>query len=343
MPDKIGRRVEPALRFNGKNVSSQLTQYLHSVTFVDILSGSSDSVRIDLYDVDMKWLTSWYPTKGDRIEGGIIFRDWDKTGEKEAKSYGKFILDSIRFSGGPLKCEFNGLAIPEDRSFKTRDRTQTWEQVTLSGIAGEIASRYGLSLTYDAEDYPIESIEQTYRTDSDFLYSTVKKYGLKMKVYNLSIAIFDGGSLEAAAAVDTIDRKDFEDDDWEYADELEGTYTGATISYKTDAEDSEDKEIRIEVGVVDGPKSRALNLNQKAADLHEAECLAKAKVNEANEKMTTIRGTLYGHNLLYSGQCVKITGMGKANGKYCIDKVTTTISSSGSKQKLEMHKCYRRL
>lgn len=342
MPE-IGRRAEPVLRFNGKNVTKKLARYLHSVTFTDVLSGSSDSISVDLYDVDMIWLTDWYPTKGDRIEGGILFRDWEKKGSLTSKAYGKFVLDSIRFSGGPLKCSFGGLAIPEDRSFKTRERTQTWEYVSLSEIADEIASRYDLKLMYDAEDFFIESIEQTYRTDSDFLYSTVKSYGLKMKVYNFAIVIFDGNTLESMPVVAKLNRKDFEDDDWDYADELEGTYTGATISYKTDEEDGKSSEIRLEVGNTDGDHARVLNINQQCADYWEAECKARAKVNEANEKMTTIKCSLWRHELLYSGQCVKVEGLGRANGKYCIDKVTTTISASGTKQKLEMHKCYRRL
>jgi len=343
MADSIGRRVTPALRFNGKNVTKRLENYMHSVTFTDVASGSSDSISIDLYDVDMKWLTNWYPTKGDRIEGAIVFRDWEKKGILELKSYGMFILDSIRFSGGPLSCTFGALAIPEDQSFKTRERTQTWEYVSLAGIAGDIASRYGLDLIYSGPDYMIESMEQTNRSDSDFLYSTVKSYGLKMKVYNMSIVIFDGGAVESGPVVARLSRKDFEGDDWEFDDELEGTYTGATIMYKTDAEEDEEEEIRIAVGNCSGSKSRVLNLNERCSDYWEAECKACAKVNEANEKMTTIKGTLYGHNLLFSTQCVKVTGMGHANGKYCIDKVTTTISSSGTKQRIEMHKCYRRL
>ena len=338
-----GRKVEAFLRFNGHAVTKRLKNYLHSVQFTDVASGSSDSISVDLYDIDLVWLTDWYPTKGDHIDGGIVFFDWERQGDREPKSYGMFILDSIKFSGGPLKCSVGGLAIPEDQSFKTRERTQTWEEISISGIAGEIASRYGLSLMYNAPDFTIKSLEQSNRSDSDFLYSLVKDYGLKMKVYNFAIVIFDAGAMESLPPVATIDRTDFDGDNWDYEDELEGTYTGAKIQYKTDAEESEEKEIVLEVGNCSGAHSRVLNINEKCDDLAEAEWKAKAKVNEANEKMTKITGTVYGFNLLYSSQCVKITGLGKANGKYYIDKATTTGSGSGTKQKLEMHKCYRRL
>lgn len=71
---------------------------------------------------------------------------------------------------------------------------------------------------------------------------------------------------------------------------------------------------------------------------------AKAQVNEANESMTKLSGTLWGYPELASGVTVMVTGMGKASGKYYVEKVSTSISGSGgTKQSVEMHKCYRRL
>lgn len=184
-----GRRVVTTLQFNGHDISEKLQPYLIGVTFTDVAAGSSDAISIDLYDADMQWIKDWYPTKGDVITGGAIFKDWNYVGERLKLTYGRFILDSIKFSGGPLRCTFGGLAIPQDRSFKTRQRTKTWEGVTLSQIGKEIAGRYGLTCVYNAGDINIESLEQTDKTDSDFLASTVKDYGLKMKVYNKKIVI----------------------------------------------------------------------------------------------------------------------------------------------------------
>lgn len=338
-----GRRVVTTLQFNGHDISEKLQPYLIGVTFTDVAAGSSDSISIDLYDADMQWIKDWYPTKGDVITGGAIFKDWNYVGERLKLTYGRFILDSIKFSGGPLRCTFGGLAIPHDRSFKTRQRTKTWEGVTLSQIGKEIAGRYGLTCVYNAGDINIESLEQTDKTDSDFLASTVKDYGLKMKVYNKKIVIFDAGRLEAKSPVCTITRKDFIGDGWSYDDELEGTYTGAIIAYKSDK--SSKDEIKLSVGNADesSPKSRVLYINSKCDSHAEADTKARQKVNEANETMTKLSGTIWTHQVLTSGQTVQVKGMGKASGKYYIDKITTSISDGGTKQKVDMHKCYKRL
>ena len=337
----IGRRIQPTLMFNGYNVSEQLKPYLSSIKMTDVVSGSSDSISIDMYNAGMIWLTDWYPTKGDEIRGGLIFHDWMQEGKPEHLNLGTFILDSIKFSGGPLSCSFGGLAIPQDQSFKTRQRTKTWENVTLEEIGTEISGRYGLECLYDARYITIDSLEQTDKTDSDFLYSTVKEYGLKMKAYNRRIVIFDMGNLEAMEPVTTIHRTDWIDDGWDYEDALEGTYTGAIVKYKGDGSD----EIRTTVGNADedSPHTRVLYVNKKCDSEADAVDKGKAEVNTANESATKLSGSIWGKPEVVSGVTVMITDLGTANGKYLVDKVTTDVSDSGIKQTVEMHKCYKRL
>lgn len=343
MADNIaGRFVSINLAFNGKKVDKALREYIESVKFTDVSSGSSDSISIEMNNRDLIWLSKWYPTKGDIIQGGVTFERWLKETENIKINYGTFILDSIKFSGSPSVCEFGGLAIPQDQSFKTRQRTKTWERVSLSQIGSEIAGRYGLSFSYNAKTVNIDSLEQTDKTDSDFLYNTVKDYGLKMKVYNKKIVIFDAGRMEAKAPVYTIKREDWVDDGWSYDDELEGTYTGAIIKYKSDGKKDE---IKVTVGNAneDSPKARVLYINTKCDSRAEAIDKASAKVNEANESMTKLSGTIWGKPKIASGITVNVEGLGVANGKYYIDKVTTSISSGATKQDVTMHKCYKRL
>ena len=121
------RKAVPSLSFNGQNVSTKLADYLESVSCEDVASGSSDSIDITLHNIDMKWMNQWYPTKGDRISGSITFQDWNKDGEHLKLDCGTFILDEVKFSGGPLKVSLGGVAIPANESFKVRERTKTWK------------------------------------------------------------------------------------------------------------------------------------------------------------------------------------------------------------------------
>lgn len=336
------RKAVPSLSFNGKNVSTKLADYLESVSCEDVASGSSDSIDITLQNIDMKWMNQWYPTKGDKISGTVTFQDWNKDGENLKLDCGTFILDEVKFSGGPLKVSLGGVAIPANESFKVRERTKTWKNVTIKNIANEIAKRYGLSLSYSGPTITIASIEQSDKTDSAFLYDLCKKYGLSMKVFNNKIVIYDQTQQEKKAASATITRDSFIDDEWEYTDSIEGTYTGARISYKS-GEDDEEISVYLGLKAENAAGSRVLNITEVADDYDTAYYMAAAQVNQSNEQATTISGKIWPNPKICAGICVTISGMGKANGKYFVDKSTVEVSDSRTTQSVELHKCQTRL
>lgn len=336
------RKAVPSLSFNGKNVSTKLADYLESVSCEDVASGSSDSIDITLQNIDMKWMNQWYPTKGDKISGTVTFQDWNKDGENLKLDCGTFILDEVKFSGGPLKVSLGGVAIPANESFKVRERTKTWKNVTIKNIANEIAKRYGLSLSYSGPTITIASIEQSDKTDSAFLYDLCKKYGLSMKVFNNKIVIYDQTQQEKKAASATITRDSFIDDEWEYTDSIEGTYTGAMISYKS-GEDNEEISVYLGLKAENAAGSRVLNITEVADDYDAAYYMAAAQVNQSNEQATTISGKIWPNPKICAGICVTISGMGKANGKYFVDKSTVEVSDSRTTQSVELHKCQTRL
>lgn len=336
------RKAVPSLSFNGKNVSTKLADYLESVSCEDVASGSSDSIDITLQNIDMKWMNQWYPTKGDKISGTVTFQDWNKDGENLKLDCGTFILDEVKFSGGPLKVSLGGVAIPANESFKVRERTKTWKNVTIKNIANEIAKRYGLSLSYSGPTITIASIEQSDKTDSAFLYDLCKKYGLSMKVFNNKIVIYDQTQQEKKAASATITRDSFIDDEWEYTDSIEGTYTGARISYKS-GEDNEEISVYLGLKAENAAGSRVLNITEVADDYDAAYYMAAAQVNQSNEQATTISGKIWPNPKICAGICVTISGMGKANGKYFVDKSTVEVSDSRTTHSVELHKCQTRL
>ena len=57
------RRAVPSVKFNGNNVSTSLAPYLKSLEYSDVACGSSDSLTLNLQNVDMKWLNGWYPKR----------------------------------------------------------------------------------------------------------------------------------------------------------------------------------------------------------------------------------------------------------------------------------------
>ncbi|MCD8348805.1 MAG: hypothetical protein LUD16_12875 [Lachnospiraceae bacterium] len=210
------RRAVPSLTFNGTNVDTKLAPYLESVSYTDVASGSSDSIDIQVQNIDFKWLDSWYPVKGDKIKGSIKFKNWKSAGSDLKLSCGTFILDEISFTGGPLRLKMSALSTPADESFKSRERTQTWKKVTIQQIAQTIASRYSLSLSYSGSSITIDALEQSDETDSAFLYSLCEDYGLSMKVYNEKLVIYDQTTKETEGAIAVLRRKSFVGDEWTY-------------------------------------------------------------------------------------------------------------------------------
>lgn len=336
------RKAEAAFKFNGKNVTKQLKPYLKSVAYTDVASGDSDQLDLNLQNIGAEWLGKWYPTKGDKVVGSLIFYNWTKAGTEKALPLGVFTMDDISFTGGPMSAKFGCVAVPNSESFRVRERTKTWENITVQGIAKEIASRYKLDLRYSGESITIKSLEQSDQTDCAFLYKVCEDYGLSMKVYAGAIVIYSQTEMEKKKSVATLNRQSFVDDNWTFNDTLAGIYTGARISYKSS---NSDEEISVYLGLKaeNASGSRVLKISETADSLNDAYYKAAARVNKSNQEATTISGKIFPNPKICAGVCVTISGMGKANGKYFVDKSKLEIGESGTSQDIEMHKCQKRL
>ena len=315
--DRI-RQARAKITYNGQDITTSLETRTGSFTYTDPDSGESDSCSLTVYDPDDKWLGGMFPNKGDKLSAQIAVQDWKFQGDNRALDCGIFVIDDPSFSFPPMQVAFKGVSQPADTDFTERERTQTWENVTVQNMASEIAGRYGLALQYTADEVKIDSLEQSGATDSAFLKSTCDKYGLGLKIYSQRIVIFDKQTYKDKPAVLTIDKGEMTGGS--FTDTLAGTYTGGKMKYKA-AKDGKDLEAQV------GTDKRLLSVNGKADSQADAEKQIKAAVNKANEDATKMTVRIPGNPNICSTQCVNITGLGKANGKYYVRKVTHTIGS----------------
>jgi phage protein D len=314
------RKVSVSIQYNGKNITAKLAEFLSKFSYTDVASGESDSISINLHNIDKRWLKNWIPSKGDQMIAKIHTKNWNKEGDKKTFKCGSFTIDDYGFKGRPLTATIGAVSIPAMESFKTTERTKTWESITIESVAKEIAKRARISLYYEAKSVKINSLEQSKQTDSAFLYSICESYGLAMKVYSNKIILFDEETYESKKSVVTIKETDMIS--WSYQTTLTKTYTGAEISY-TDA--STEKDINVKVG--SGSDNRILKLNQKCDSIQDAELKANAAVNSANKKMTTMKITIKANTKIVASSNVTIKGLGKLDGKYAVDKVVHNIGS----------------
>lgn len=186
-------------------------------------------------------------------------------------------MDDFSFSGGPpIRLSLEGLALPADSSFKTTQRTLTYEDATLQEIGQEIAGRAGITLFYEADTISIKRIEQTNQSDCEFYNKLVTDYGLVLKIYDNRLVVFSEAQYEAKAAKLTLTEADFEPG-WSWDTTLEGTYTGIKYQY-TNAD--QNKTFTVEAG----GGNRIKTSNTAADNLSEAITIALAELNTANSR-----------------------------------------------------------
>lgn len=341
------RSAEADLYFNGHSVKDTLKDIKQEFTYDDVASGSSDTVSLTLFNSDLRFLNGWLPKKGDRIVAKILLHHWNSEYDEKKMDCGDFLLDEMNMTGGPLIANLGGISLPTDTSIKRTNRTRTWKSTSVKGIGAAIASRYKLAFMYDGPDHAVESIEQTDRSDSDFLYELAKKYGVGMKIYKNRIVMYGKNEYEVHKPTLTLSRSSFVGDSWDWTDTIEGTYTGGRCSYKqTDnkKKNKVDREFSVYCPVTGtkgekDPSARTLKLSEQAANLADAIHLISAGVNNENEKATILEGDIWPDVRMVSGIMVKVDGtLGKAAGNYFVEEVKTTINGSGTKMHVKMHR-----
>lgn len=310
------RRTELSVAYQGKNISEEIKTYVENFSYTDKATDESDRISLILKNIDARWLDSWMPEKEDKMDASLIRYE---NGATEALVCGTFLIDELSFQGSPLICTIQAVSAPISSSFKSTKKKNTWNHITLKDLAAEIASNAGVSLIYDSQrTVSLSSIEQEKQTDAEFLQQLCKNYGFNRKVYSEKIILYDEEEYEKKPAVAEISQKDMQS--WSYRTEIEGSYTGAKMSY-TDPENGKTYEASV------GGGERILELSGKADSEADAKLQAEAQLKEANRNMTTLQFTLKVPIFLTAASTVNITGLGKISGKYFLNTVKHSLSS----------------
>lgn len=305
----------------GTGVSEEIAPLVESLTYTDNAADNSDSIDIILDAQDGKWTRDWLPDKGATLRPRIRGFDWEAPGDNRVIECGLFVLDDVSFSDAPTTLQLGGVSKPSDSDFSELEREVIWKNTSIKRIGETIAARYGLSFSYDADDYDIECDEQD-GTDSSYYNNLCKNYGLILKVYSKRLWVYDREQYKAKRAVKTFHRTEIRPGSFGYSTTLSGTYTGGYFNY-TDA----DKDIDIVCSVGGGTHTKSVN--RRATSVHDASVQLCAELNAANHGTVKLRFGVDGEWLVSAGNCIEISGYGKLDGKYFVDKVTHKVSKSG--------------
>lgn len=323
------RRTGLEVSYNGNNVTAVLSEQIEGFTYTDVASGELDTLSILFSEINYKWMETWFPQEGDYLRADIQVKDWNAQGDNRKLTCGKFMIDDFTFQGPPDVYTLSGISCPIHTDFASTAKSKTWSKTTTRNIASALSKAAGISLFYDAESYTIEKMEQYNETDMVFLFRLCEDYNLAMKIYNSKLVIFSELSYEKKPAIGSIDKT--ECDSYLLNGTLVGKYHGVLMKYTTAKTNK-----TFTYQYMESKGERILKINEKADSLANAEIKAKAKLRKKNKDARTIRLTLKGDIKYLAGSCFMITGFGKFNGKYYIDKAVHTLRD-GYTVNLQMH------
>ncbi len=327
------RKSYISVKYNGKDISKTITDYIEGFQYTDNASGTADTVTLKLNNRSGRWLGRWLPGRKDYMEVAIHLANWRREGDNRKYNCGLFMVDDLSFSGWPETASVGGISTPISTDFNVTEKSRTWKKTTVRGILEKVAEDAGVALCFSGEDYPIEELEQSGETNQAFSFKLCSSYNLAMKLYNKKIVVFEQTEYEKKKAALTIEKGQCQK--YSIKKKMTNAYDGVSISY-TDA--NSDKTLSYEFMLNQG--SRILKMNESAESLQDAEIKAKAKLLEHNRSCQTVTVKVKGDTKYISSKCCNLSGFGKLDGKYYIDTVQHEKNpGSGYTCTLELHKC----
>ena len=93
------RQASVVVKYNDKDITKTITDYIEGFSYVDNASGSADTVTLKLNNRSGKWSGSWIPVQGDSVKTIIKLTNWNKEGDNRKFDCGYFLIDDLSFSG----------------------------------------------------------------------------------------------------------------------------------------------------------------------------------------------------------------------------------------------------
>lgn len=322
--DNLMRRVYPTLIYKEKDISEDLQPYLLSVTSTDNLEGELDSIKISVLNQDNKFLDpKWSPEKKEILTFGIKTLNWENELEGFMQSnIGTYYIDEKTFD--KKIATWKGISAPLNS--KNEKNSKTWETVSMKRLGEEFANKYNLEFQYlvSGEITLIDLIQEN-ETDFSFLNKIAKEEGIKLKITNKKLVLFDEKEFQNKEAVYKIDLQKVEDykindKSNEIYDAVEVTeFDPIALANKTVTKTKVELE-----GKTGGTKNKVLKIKarSKSGNLNKY-CLKILEQVNKQEKTITLK--VVGDRRAYAGLTFELINAGYYSGKYMMKKVKQTL------------------
>ena len=164
------------VKIDGTDVTSDITSEVLNISVTDSAGDADDKLSISLHDVNKKWIDSWYPETGTKIE--LTLFDWQSF---SSYNLGVFKINSLNYDGNPRKLSITGTKFAV--SYQLRSSvSRSFTGKTLKEIVTEIATESKLTdKTITITDTEPLREEQKDETNMQFLTRLAGKYNYFFK------------------------------------------------------------------------------------------------------------------------------------------------------------------
>ncbi|KGH08706.1 regulatory protein [Comamonas thiooxydans] len=332
------------IRYEQKDITNDLTPYVRAVTYTDYLSGQSDTLEVELEDVDGRWIDTWYPGKGDTLSADIGYDN------APLLPCGSFEIDEIEFSFPPSVVRIKALSTGVKASVRTPNG-KPYENTTLAAIAQRVAKRNRLTLIGKIREIRIDRVTQFMETDVAFLTRLAREFGYAFKITGSKLVFSELAELRRTGPAVVLTLQDLSQ--LNLRDKIKEIYKEEKQRYFNP------KTKKLEVyGVKDGQmqvvgqstakgKDGKDSGQQVSADTHKmsaragskatAQVKAQAALDASNLQQTAGSMTAPGNTKLVAGNTVDLQRCGKLDGKYLVESARHRMErSSGYTTELEI-------
>lgn len=317
--------------YNSKNITSDISKHMLSLSYSDKTEGESDEVEIQLEDVDFKWQNSWYPEKGAKLTVTI-----------ENLKCGVFEIDEIQLSGPPDVVTIRGMATGIVNSLRTK-KSDAHENKTLKQIAEKVAAKNELTIQGEIPEITFGRITQNKETDLAFLKRISKEYGVLFAVRENIITFTSIYDVEKRSLSFSVDKSDIKS--YSLTDKADGMIKTASVKSKSAKKNEAvtanldfDKYKEEQGYSSDTPVTKDEGVTHTKAENNQ-QATAKAKAIMHLSAGNQLEGSIdmQGMVLAIAGNNFQLTGLGKLSGKYHIKSSSHKIDkSSGYTVSLEI-------
>jgi len=313
------RRAEPTIIYKENEITKNIMPYISSIIITDNLEGTLDDVKISLINQKNIFLNNnWSPNKNERIEIGIKTLNWEQ--EKEGivnKNFGIFYIDEKEFS--KKTATWKGISAPLNS--KNVKNSKTWESVTLNKLGEEIANKYNLEYQFFSEsEINLKDLQQEKQTDFSFLNKIALEEGIKLKITNKKLVLFEESEFQKKETSIILDLKKVED--FRIKDKSNDIYDAVEVKEFDKIAFKETKVIITKEeleGKEPGQANKILKINtrSKSQDLYK---YALKKLQQVNKQENMINITMVGDLRYYAGIVINIINAGIYSGRYMVKK-----------------------